>query len=82
MAIALWRSRRVPRWLPILFAVGLAVAAVAPAGMVAVPIQLPFAAAMVILASRIWQTAAVPAGRDLAPTDATAQPIPFSSASG
>jgi hypothetical protein len=60
MAIALWRSQSVPRWLPLLFAIGLVVAAVAPPGIVAIPLQLPFAAAMVILAFRIWQMAALP----------------------
>jgi hypothetical protein len=61
MAIALWRSPSTPRWLPFLFAIGLTIAALAPAGIVAIPLQLPFAAAMAILASRIWQMAARPA---------------------
>jgi hypothetical protein len=51
----LWRSALVPRWLPVLFGVGLIVAAASQPGFVAIPMQLPFAAAMVLLARRIWQ---------------------------
>jgi hypothetical protein len=68
MAIALWRSRSVPRWLPFLFALGLAVAAVSPVGIVALPLQLPFALAMVMLGVRVWQ-AALPASGGVAPTN-------------
>ncbi len=70
MVIALWRSRCVPRWLPILFAVSLQVALFAHAGIVSIPLMLPFAVAMVILASRIWQAAALPAGDNPEPNDA------------
>ena len=61
MAIALWRSRSVPRWLAVLFFIGLAVAQQVPsAGAVEVlPLMLPFAVAMVLLASRIWSAAAI-----------------------
>lgn len=54
-ALALWRSRSVPRWLPILFASGLVLGALAPPGIAAIPLTVPFAAAMVILATRIWR---------------------------
>jgi hypothetical protein len=57
MAIALRQSRSVPSWLPFLFAGGLAVAAVTPTGIISSPLQLPFAAAMVILGVRIRQAA-------------------------
>jgi hypothetical protein len=80
MAIALWQSRNVPRWLPILFAVGLVVAAVAPAGLLAVPMQLPFAGAMVILASRI-QTAPALDARDLSSAAGALEPIVLEQAS-
>lgn len=64
MAIALWRSRSVPRWLAVLFFVGLEVAQqMSSMGPIVVLYMLPFAAAMVLLAARIWQAAAVPARR-------------------
>lgn len=63
MGIALWRSRSVPRWLAVLFTLGLEVAQQVPsAGPVLVVLfMLPFAVAMVLLAARTWQTAALPA---------------------
>ncbi len=62
MAIALWRSRSVPRWLAVLFFVGLEVAQqMGSIGPIVVLYMLPFAAAMVLLAARIWQAAAAPA---------------------
>jgi hypothetical protein len=62
MAIALWRSRSVPRWLAVLFFVGLEVAQqMGSIGPIVVLYMLPFAAAMVLLAARIWQAATVPA---------------------
>jgi hypothetical protein len=61
MAIALWRSRTVPRWLAALFFVGLEVAeGMGSYGPIVILFMLPFAAAMVLLAARIWQAAAVP----------------------
>ena len=70
MAIALWRSRSVPRWLAVLFFVGLEVAQqMGSIGPIVVLYMLPFAAAMILLAVRIWQAATAPArqGRSLAP---------------
>jgi hypothetical protein len=61
MGIALWRSRNVPRWLAALFFVGLEVAeSMSSMGPIVILYMLPFAAAMVLLAARIWQAAAVP----------------------
>jgi hypothetical protein len=61
MGMALWRSRTVPRWLAALFFVGLAVAeGMGSFGPIVIVFMLPFAAAMVLLAARIWQGAAVP----------------------
>ncbi len=62
MGIALWRSRSVPRWLAVLFTVGIEVAQQVPsAGPVRVVLlMLPFAVAMALLAARIWQAAALP----------------------
>jgi hypothetical protein len=60
MGIALWRSRAVPRWLAALFFVGLQVAELMESyGPIVILYMLPFAAAMVLLAARIW-SAAVP----------------------
>jgi hypothetical protein len=70
MAIALWRSRTVPRWLAALFFIGLEVAEqMSSIGPIVVLYTLPFVAAMVLLAARIWQAAAAPArlGRSLEP---------------
>ena len=63
MGWALWRSRSVPRWLAVLFVIGLEVAQqVGSFGPVRVILfMLPFAVAMVLLAARIWQAAARPA---------------------
>ncbi len=64
MGIALWRSRAVPRWLAVLFFAGLEVAQQQiSAGPVAILYMLPFAAAMILLAARIWLAAALPAGQ-------------------
>jgi hypothetical protein len=58
MAIALWRSRAVPRWLAALFLVGLEAAeAMGSYGPVVIVFMLPFAAAMALLAARIWSAA-------------------------
>jgi hypothetical protein len=61
-AIALWRSRSVPRWLTILFVVGFFIAEPQSSkGAVVILFMLPWAVAMVLLAVRIWQSAAQPA---------------------
>ena len=70
MGIALWRSRTVPRWLAALFFVGLEVAEqMESAGPIVVLYMLPFAAAMVLLAARIWQAAAEPASQRRLPPE-------------
>jgi len=58
--IALWRSRAVPRWLSILFVLGVAIAAPAPAGLLSIPLQLPITVALLALSTRIWQTTLKP----------------------
>ncbi len=59
MGLALWRSRSVPRWLAVLFVIGLEVAEQqSSSGVVAVVFMLPFGLAMVLLAARIWQAVA------------------------
>jgi len=65
MGCALWKSREVPRWLAVLFVIGLEVAQqVSSAGPVMVILlMLPFAAAMLLLAARTWQAAAPPVAR-------------------
>jgi hypothetical protein len=68
MGIALWRSRSVPRWLAVIFAIGWLAVLIAPAGIVYVSLMLPFAVAIVILASRIWQMASLPASHNFEPT--------------
>jgi hypothetical protein len=68
MGVALWRSRSVPRWLAVLFVLGLGIAEGLPSwGPIALLPALPFAAAMVLLAARIWQAAALPASHDQEP---------------
>ena len=78
MGFALWRSRSVPRWLAVLFLLGLEVAQqVSSAGPVLVIVfMLPFAAAMVLLAARIWQAAARPASHTLPPAVVVTVPAP------
>jgi len=64
MGIALWRSRSVPRWLAILFFVGLEVTQQQiSSGPVVILYMLPFAAAMVLLAAKIWRAATRPASQ-------------------
>jgi hypothetical protein len=73
MGIALWRSRAVPRWLAVLFTVGLELAeAMGSYGPIVVLFMLPFAAAMTLLAVRIWRAAGHPA----APLHDTVAPLP------
>jgi len=58
MGFALWRSRAVPRWLAVLFTVGLEVAEAMEANGPRVALfMLPFAAAMILLAVWIWRAA-------------------------
>jgi hypothetical protein len=55
MGLALWRSQRVPRWLAVLFFVGLQVAEFQSSGGPKVILfMLPFAAAMFLLSAYIW----------------------------
>ena len=64
MGIALWRSRAVPRWLAVLFFVGLEVAeGMGSYGPIVIVFMLPFAAAMVLLAIRIWRPTVQPASQ-------------------
>jgi hypothetical protein len=64
MGFALWRSRAVPRWLAVLFFVGLELAQQQiSSGPVVIVYMLPFAAAMVLLAARIWQAPSQPASQ-------------------
>jgi hypothetical protein len=73
MGIALWRSRAVPRWLAALFFVGLQVAELMGSfGPIVILYMLPFAAAMVLLAVRIWSAAAPSQDRSRAPEPASA----------
>ena len=68
MGFALWRSRSVPRWLAVLFVIGLEVALQqSSSGVVAVVFMLPFLLAMVLLAARIWQAGALPADDNVVP---------------
>jgi hypothetical protein len=78
MGFALWRSGSVPRWLAVLFFIGLEVAQQQiSAGIVVVLYMLPFAVAMVLLAARIWQAAARPdPGHTLAPAAVVTAPAP------
>ncbi len=72
MGIALWRSRTVPRWLAALFFVGLQVAELMGSfGPIVVLYMLPFAAAMVLLAARIWSAAAASQDRVRIPEPAS-----------
>lgn len=59
MGVALWRSRRVPRWLVALFVVGFEIAEQTESvGIARVVVQMaPFALAMVLLAIHIWRAA-------------------------
>ena len=64
MGFAMWRSRAVPRWLAVLFTVGLEIAeSMGAIGPKVVLYMLPFAVAMVLLAARIWRAAALPPSR-------------------
>ena len=68
MGFALWRSRSVPHWLAVLFTVGLVVAeAQSSKGAVVILFMLPWAIAMVLLATRLWQSAGQPAATNRDP---------------
>jgi hypothetical protein len=71
MGAALWRSKCVPRWLAVLFAVGFELAEqTSSLGVARVVLQMvPFALAMVLLAVAIWRAAvqAAPVSVDHAP---------------
>ena len=57
-AIALWRSRVVPRWLAVVFAVGYVVSNFSSPGVIpGVPESLPFVAVMGYLALLVWRSA-------------------------
>jgi hypothetical protein len=73
MGFALWRSRSVPRWLTVLFVIGMEVAQqVSSAGPVLVMVlMLPFAVAMLLLAAWTWQSADRPASLGSVPTEVT-----------
>ncbi len=73
MGFALWRSRSVPRWLTVLFVIGLEVAQQVPSAgpVLVVLLMLPFAVAMFLLAVRTWQTATEPASYLIAPAEPT-----------
>jgi hypothetical protein len=62
MAVALWRSRLVPRWLSVVFLAGFGLAEqTASVGVVrAVALMALFVVAMVLLAVRVWRSAALP----------------------
>jgi hypothetical protein len=61
MGFALWRSRAVPRWLAVLFTVGLELAeSMGAIGPIVVLFMAPFAVAMFLLAVWIWRAAARP----------------------
>jgi hypothetical protein len=72
MGFALWRSRSVPRWLAVLFFAGLELAqqlgSIGPLRVIL--LTLPFAAAMTLLAARIWRAAAPPGSRSPEPAAA------------
>jgi hypothetical protein len=77
MGFALWRSRAVPRWLAVLFTVGLELAeTMGSYGPIVVLFMLPFAVAMILLAVWIWRAAARPAAplHDTVPAPSTAVP--------
>jgi len=55
VVVAVWRSRCMPRWLPFLLAFSWEVASSAPAGLVALPLILPFAVAMLLVSRYVWR---------------------------
>jgi hypothetical protein len=68
IGFALWRSGREPRWLAVLFTLGVEVAeAQSSKGPVVILFMLPWAVAMVVLAAGIWRSAGQPAARTLDP---------------
>jgi hypothetical protein len=73
VAVALWRSRRVPRWLAVLYFIGAEVAFQATSlGFLEVfLLMLPFVVATSLLSLYVWRSAAQPNGRDPEPAGAT-----------
>jgi hypothetical protein len=81
MGIALWRSRAVPRWLAVLFTVGLELAESMDAiGPKVVLFMLPFAVAMALLAVWIWRAAARPGAGNTGVAAAPAAALPDATA--
>jgi hypothetical protein len=81
MGVALWRSRAVPRWLAVLFTVGLELAeSMGAIGPKVALFMLPFAVAMILLAARIWQAAARPAPATASTTTPAATTTPGTAA--
>jgi hypothetical protein len=76
MGVALWRSRSVPRWLAVLFAVGVEVAEQASSAgpVVVISVMLPFAVALVLLSVRIWQAARPVSAGSAGPAVTTPEP--------
>ena len=73
VAFALWRSRRVPRWLAALYFIGAEVAfQTSSLGFLKVfLLMLPFVVASVLLSLYVWRSAARPTGGDPEPAGAT-----------
>jgi hypothetical protein len=55
IALALWRSQRIPRWLAVAFPISMLAAGAAPPGLRNVLLSIPLAIVMLLLARRIWR---------------------------
>ena len=85
MGFALWRSNEVPRWLSVLFVVGMVAGAISPPGWIAIPLSLPFALAMVLLARVLWRHEVVlesPHGEPVRQSPRVSQPTGLAAPAG
>ncbi len=56
VATALWRSRVVPRWVPFALPISFELAASAPAGVVSIPLMVPFLVVTLYIATVLWSS--------------------------
>lgn len=73
ISIALYRSRALPRWVPVCFGVGFLVGSSAPSGLIAAAALIPFVASVLAIAWRLSTARVVTPATPAAPVAAAAR---------